>query len=238
MAKEDNVLKQLDILNKVSEYIKNHGVIATIRDIFMTLIICWGFYIAFNPKHYIEKIFDTYTQYLDENHNASTEFRIQSAPILRSLLNQLSLETNAERVFIFEYHNGKNNPSGQQWQYGDMTFINDNTYDISDEYQNVPLIKYNIGDKIYKDGFYSGTIEEVSELDPKLAARLISNDTKKIFAVSIYGEDSIEIGFLGLSFVENEQNLTDAEIIKILHKYVAQISPYLDWKLEKKKRKK
>lgn len=232
MLQENNVSKQLGILNSVSEYIKKNGVFGIIRDVIMTIFVCWGLYIAFNPT----EIFDRYNQYMEENHNASTEFRVQSAPIVRSLLNQLTLETGAERAYIFEYHNGKNNPTGQQWQYGDMTFINDHTYDVSDEYQNVPLVKYNIGDVIFNNGFYYGTIEEIQREDPRLAVRLMVNDVKKIFAVSIYSEDSIEIGFVGLSFTDEKQEMSDTEIIKSLHKYVAQISPYLDWKKEKKRR--
>lgn len=174
-----------------------------------------------------DRIFQRYDEYVSHKHNVSTEYRIESSPIVRNYLNQLVLETGADRAYIGEYHNGKNNPSGLQWQYADMTFINDAAYDVTDEYQNVPLVKYELCYKLYKDGVFMGDIEQIRVIDPRMAARLEANDVKYICAAMMYGENKSDIGFVGVSFT-GTTDIDRTQLIHTLTKYAAKISPYLD----------
>ena len=174
-----------------------------------------------------DRIFKRYDEYIAHKHNVSTEYRIESSPIIRNYLNQLVLETGADRAYIGEYHNGKNNPSGLQWQYADMTFINDAAYDVSDEYQNVPLVKYELCYKLYKEGVFAGDIAAVDAIDHKMAVRLEANDVKFMGAAMMYGENKSDIGFVGVSYTATT-DVNRLELMHILTKYAAKISPYLD----------
>ena len=174
-----------------------------------------------------DRIFKRYDEYISHKHSVSTEYRIETSPIIRNYLNQLVLETGAARAYIGEFHNGKNNPSGLQWQYADMTFINDAAYDVTDEFQNVPLVKYELCYKLYKEGVFAGDIESVEKIDHRMAARLEANDVKFMGAAMMYGENKSDIGFVGVSYTDTV-HLSRLELMHILTKYAAKISPYLD----------
>lgn len=172
-------------------------------------------------------IFDSYQKEVDKRHQESVEFRMRATPVINGFLNNLAAEMGALRTYIMEYHNGKSNPTGMQWQYADLTFINDKTEDISYEYQNVPLVKYPLAYHLHQHIYFVGTIEELDKIDHKLALRMGSNDVKYCAMMMIYGSNVEPIGYLGISFSENP-NIDKYHINSVLHKYVSAIAPYLD----------
>lgn len=174
-----------------------------------------------------DAIFKRYDQYVAQKHSASTEYRIESGPIIKAYLNQLVLETGAARAYIGEYHNGKNNPSGLQWQFADMTFINDAAFDVSDEYQNVSLVRYALCYELYKEGTFVGDLQDIDKFDHRMAKRLEANDVRFIGAAMMYGENKSDIGFVGVSFTDT-CDVNEIELTRTLVKYAAKISPYLD----------
>ena len=184
----------------------------------------WMLYVAANPS----VIFEKYNQYVTEKHNASIDYRLKTAPIIRSELNQLALETEAERAYILEFHNGKSNPSGLQWQYGDLTFISDGTDDITDEMQNVSLSRYNFANVIYERGYWAGSIDELTSLDERFYNRMRVNGGKYFVFQMMYGANMREIGVLGISFLEIPEEMSTDALIRIVHKYSSSISPLLD----------
>ena len=181
-------------------------------------------YIAVNPKF----IFDRYEKYVTEIHSNSVGFRMESAPIIRAYLNQLATETGAERAYILEFHNGKSNPTGLQWQFGDLTFINDGTDDISDEIQNVSLARYNFANLVHTHGYWAGRIDEIINIDERFYNRMRLNGGVYYAFQMIYGVDMKEIGILGISFVTEESIPSREFALMEVHKYAAAISPYLD----------
>lgn len=171
--------------------------------------------------------FERYNVYQSEQHMQSTEYRMLSTPQIIACLDHLVLETGADRAYVFEYHNGKNNPSGLQWQYADMTFTDSNCDDIADEYQNLPLNRYVFPFKLYSDGLFIGTTEELSIIDKRLALRIESNNVCQIATQMIYAENNAELGFIGISFTD--KCLLDEKTLKtILNKYCMKITPLLD----------
>ena len=149
--------------------------------------------------------------------------------MIRTYLNQLANEAGAERAYILEFHNGKANPSGLQWQFGDLTFINDGTDDISDEIQNVSLSRYNFATIVHDNGYWAGGIDEIIGLDERFYNRMRLNGGQFFAFQMMYGANMREIGILGITFLENEiQNVDRRKIATIMHKYASSISPLLD----------
>ena len=138
------------------------------------------------------------------------------------------METEAERAYILEFHNGKSNPSGLQWQYGDLTFINDGTDDITDEMQNVSLSRYNFANIIYDRGYWIGSIDELISLDERFYNRMRVNGGKYFVFQMMYGANMREIGVLGISFLEIPEEKSADELVRTVHKYSSSISPLLD----------
>ena len=209
---------------KIMELGKKYGFGSMFLGVMFFVFISWMTYVAANPS----VIFEKYNQYVTEKHNASIDYRIKTAPIIRSELNQLALETEAERAYILEFHNGKSNPSGLQWQYGDLTFINDGTDDISDEMQNVSLSRYNFANVIYECGYWAGSIDELTSLDERFYNRMRVNGGKYFVFQMMYGANMREIGVLGISFLEIPEEMSTDALIRIVHKYSSSISPLLD----------
>lgn len=172
-------------------------------------------------------IFDSYKKKLDEDHQKSVEYRMKSTPIIINYLNCLAIETGANRVFIMEYHNGKSNSTGLQWQFADLTFSNNNTDHSMYNYVDMPLTDSPHVLYLHKHTFFVGTIEELKAIDKKLSLRMESNDYQYCAMMMIYGSKLEPIGYLALSFKEDPNKDMNC-INSIMHKYITAITPYLD----------
>lgn len=214
----------LNLFEKILEWSKKYGFGRMFFGVLFFVFFSYMAYIAVNPK----VVFDRYEKYVTEIHSNSVDFRMESAPIIRTYLNQLATETGAERAYILEFHNGKSNPTGLQWQFGDLTFINDGTDDISDEIQNVSLARYNFANLVHTHGYWAGRIDELVDIDERFYNRMRLNGGVYYAFQMIYGIDMKEIGILGISFV-TEESIPDRDVaLMAVHKYAAAISPYLD----------
>lgn len=186
----------------------------------LTLIF---FYIAISGGF----IFDSYQNKIDNEHKKSVEFRIKSTPIIINYLNNLALELNASRVFVMEYHNGKSNPTGLQWQFADLTFSNNNTDHNMYNYVDMSLTDSPHAIYLDRNIFFVGTIEELRVIDKKLALRMESNEYTYCAMMMIYGKNLEPIGYLVASFLEKPMRVKDS-INSTMHKYITAITPYLD----------
>ena len=217
---------------KVMDLIGKYGPLRIIYGLVIFVFFSFMIYVATNPG----VVFDKYTQYISEIHNASTDYRMESSPMIRSYLNQLAMETGADRAYILEFHNGKANPSGLQWQFGDLTFINDGADDISDEIQNVSLSRYNFATLVHDKGSWAGGIEELVSIDERFYNRMRLNGGKYFAFQMIYGSNMREIGILGVTYLDNE-DIDRKDALAILHKYSSTISPLLDEEYVRVKKK-
>ena len=172
-------------------------------------------------------IFESYQTKLDKDHKKSVEFRMKSTPIIINYLNSLAIETNAHRAFIMEYHNGKSNSTGLQWQFADLTFSNDNTDHNMYNYVDMSLTDSPHTLYLHRNTFFVGSIEELRIVDKKLSLRMESNDYVYVAMMMIYGKNLEPIGYLALSFRETPNKDTNC-LNSIMHKYITGITPYLD----------
>jgi hypothetical protein len=217
---------------KVMEILGKYGPIKTLYGIVMFVFFSIMVYVAANPG----AVFERYDRYISEKHSASIDYRMESAPMIRTYLNQLSTEAGAERAYILEFHNGKSNPSGLQWQFGDLTFINDGTDDISDEIQNVSLSRYNFANVVHDNGYWMGGIDELISIDERFYNRMRLNGGQYFAFQMMYGSNMREIAILGITFMADEvDNIDKQKVQKIMHKYASSISPLLDEGNVKKK---
>lgn len=223
--KETNISEEtFSGFGKIMELIGKHGLGKMIVGALFFVFFSWMVYLATNPG----VIFDRYNEYIANKHNASIEYRMKSAPLIRSYLNQLANETGAERAYILEFHNGKSNPSGLQWQFGDLTFINDGTDDISDEIQNVSLSRYSFATLVHELSYWAGTLDELKNLDERFYTRMQLNGGKYFAFQMIYGSNMTEIGILGISYTKDNAEINRTAALSAVHKYASTISPLLD----------
>lgn len=225
VRKEVNVSDStLGLFEKLLELTKKYGFGRMFFGVIFFVFFSYMAYIAVNPG----VVFERYEKYVTELHSNSVDYRMESAPIVRSYLNQLAKETGAERAYILEFHNGKSNPTGLQWQFGDLTFINDGTDDISDEIQNVSLSRYNFANLVHDKSYWAGGIDELVSIDERFYNRMRLNGGVYYAFQMIYGSNMREIGILGISFIDGD-SIPDRNVaLAAVHKYASAISPYLD----------
>ena len=143
-------------------------------------------------------------------------------------MTKLLYELNADRVSIMEMHNGKENPTNLPFIYCDMTY--EETRDmipyIADEYEDLNMSKYTFPAYVFKKRYFVGTIDELYEIDRKLATRLEANKIGYFGIVVLRNEK--EIGYLMVSFENKPDNLEDHDIHVALSDYAQQLSFLLD----------
>ena len=209
---------------RVLKLLQQYGPIKLILGMIMFVLFSYMAYIALNPG----MIFERYDKYVSEAHSKSVDYRMESSPLIRAYLNELASKTGAERAYILEFHNGKSNPTGLQWQFGDLTFINDGTEDISDEIQNVSLSRYNFANMMHEKGSWCGPVEELMNIDERFYNRMRLNHGVFFAFQVIYGSNMKEIGILGVSYLELPENLNRFSLMVEMQKYSSSISPLLD----------
>ena len=220
-------------IREILELIDKYGVVRIVGAVILMLFISYATYLSFNPSI----LFERYEKYESERHYEMFDYRMHALPYVEKNLNSLLHETDAMRAYIIEMHNGKANSAGLSFNYGTMTYEADNDccLSIREDYAEFSLERYPLLVKVYSDGFWSGTIDEIAAIDKRLAHKVCANDGGYIALAMIYGIKS-EIGFLGIAFTEKPEN--DSELRKILYKYTSMISPLLDGEKVKQERKK
>lgn len=221
---KQNETNGISLIKTTISLLNKYGAIKIIFSCFLMVFISYTTYLAFNPSI----IFDRYAEYEEKKHTESFFSRMESTPVVQSMLTEVLNETHAMRAFIIEMHNGKYNASGLSFNYGSMTYeaLRENSLSISEDYSDFTLERYPFFSKVYKSGYWYGSIENLTNVDKRLALKIESNDAKYLFVNVIYGTKA-EIGFIGVTFNE-EDKINTKQVSTILQKYSSKIAPYLD----------
>ena len=189
-----SVIKNIsDIVNLIA----NHGVWKVIESILIIVVIS----LLLNPA----PIITAWDKITGEIAVAEKEWRKTNDPIIRRELHDAIWELDACRASVLEFHNGKSNPSGLGFYFADMNYeIVKGERFISDQYQNINLSLLNLPDYLYENGYWYGTVDELKEIDPKLASMIKNNGTSWIAFLLLEG--SVELGILEISFIEEPEN--------------------------------
>lgn len=161
------------------------------------------------------------------------ETRRSAESKVRLAISKLVREAKANRVYVAEYHNGKQNSTNMAFTFLDLTYEDcEGTKYISDEYQNLPTSIYKCSEYLLEKYNFIGTVDELEKIDSKLAHRMMDNNVKYVGLV-LLKNSGINIGVLGVSYT-NEPELTQNEILTKLSAYAQDISDYLDLRQYKK----
>lgn len=226
--------EQLNIFKSFMSLLKKYGPFKILVSAMFFVFVSCMLYLAAKP----EIIFERYEQYVTERHVMSNKYRIQSRPLIRQYLNTLTEDSGAYGAFIFEFHNGKSNPSGLQWQYADMNFVSDAfDFDTKEDYQNMLLDKYNIFYELYETTMWMGSIEGLMLVDKRMAYKLDVDSVQYISMEMIYGSNLCELGVL-VTIYKDIDSIDEVKLSRLMQKYAATISPLLDWEVAATKQKK
>ena len=151
-------------------------------------------------------------------------------PNIQKELKILCYTLNADRVFIFELHNGKKSAGGLPFIYADMSYEEVNLEKcleyVGIQFQNIPLTLYKYPHYLFHERYSFGSIEEVSEIDNAFAKH-IDDIGGKYFSgiyITIYGKP---LGFLCASF-HTKPILSEEAIKEKMEKSARVLKPLLD----------
>lgn len=130
--------------------------------------------------------------------------------LIDSQIQKLLLQTGANRVSCFLYHNGGKDVIGRSFQKMSMTHevVDSNTVPVMSSYQNVPrmmfpaLIKHLADDGYY----YINNIDDIKETAATSYQSFYARGTKAAFLQCIKTSEGIILGFVCVEFSTNTVN--------------------------------
>lgn len=143
-----------------------------------------GFY-AYNVSKSDKFIDKTADKFLTTEREKE-EIRDDITPMIQRDIETILYSLNADRVFIFELHNGVSNPSGLPFAFANMNYEVSNRERgvdrVFEKYVNVPLTMYSYPEYMRKYKFFIGTADEIEDIDYDFAKSL-KNDGGKFVAM-------------------------------------------------------
>ena len=217
------------ILEKVIKLTEKYGVWKIIKAI---LLIGLLLYVIFNINTIPETIHEIIKQEKIEDiasHDAAIEVRKNIKPQIDEILTNTLNDINADRVFVLEMHNGTNNTSGLPFLYVEMTYcqVSENVHHIDEDYINLNLSRFEFPYYLEENHHWYGSIEDLRNVDPKLALRLEANGAKYFAIMTIQGIKN-ELGYFGVSFTHDITIENTDKLMMRLTQATQKISTLLD----------
>lgn len=188
--------KMLNLQNK-------YGFFSIIKGLFLLFLAGYVVFFALNPKYLLERV----TTIQTEQHDNLVRSRLAADSDIRLILSKTMHNTNADRAWLIEFHNGnKNLTTGLPFLFGSMRIeeTQDSIPNVDEDYTDFSLSKYKLIAKVLDEGFFYGNIKDVQSIDKRLYYKFQSNDINEIALLTIYNEDK-PAGIVGLSFCNNKQ---------------------------------
>lgn len=219
----------VNILEKTIKLVEKYGVWKIIRAI---LLIGLLLYVVFNINSIPETIKEIVISAKEVDvakHDAAIEVRKHIKPQIDEILNNTLTAVEADRVFVLEMHNGTNNTSGLPFLYVEMTYcqVANGVNHIDEDYINLNLSRFDFPLYLEEKQHWYGSIEELKEIDPKMAMRLEANGAKYFAIMTIQGVKN-ELGYFGVSFTNDITINNTDKLMMTLTTATQKISTLLD----------
>lgn len=168
-----------------------------------------------------------------ENHEHGAEVRKFVSPKVNQILFKLVYEAEADRAFVMEMHNGKENASSLPFIFYDMTYeeVREDAKIgfMEPQFENLSINNYPILEYIADHSSFSGNLEKLKTIDRRFASRL-EEEGDSYCVITVIRSSGINIGFMAVTF-QHEPSAEAAEMAHAkLEKYVQDVSSLLDLK--------
>lgn len=199
----ERIDKGMGWLQKMLNLQNKYGFFSIIKGLFLLFLAGYVVFFALNPKYLLERV----TTIQTEQHDNLVRSRLAADSDIRLILSKTMHNTNADRAWLIEFHNGnKNLTTGLPFLFGSMRIeeTQDSIPNVDEDYADFSLSKYKLIAKVLNEGFFYGNIKDVQSIDKRLYYKFQSNDINEIALLTIYNEDK-PAGIVGLSFCNNKQ---------------------------------
>lgn len=225
--------EQLGFLEKVIKIINKYGLFKVFQALCVIGIFVYLMYNAHTIGQSVQGIvrneIETHAEKIEQEHNDALEIRKKIKPDIDKALKEALVSLDADRVFVMEMHNGNNNTSGLPFVYGEMTYeqVRSGIGHIDDDYINLNLSRFSFPLYLEKEHIWQGSMEELANIDDKLAKRLSSNEVTYIAITHIHGVDNL-LGYFGITYCNNKQPKPIKDIVVQLTITTQQLAIMLD----------
>ena len=189
-------------------------------------------------EEFLSKTTEKFAEDADTEEEDIRDFIV--TPQVQHDIGALLYTLGADRVFIFELHNGKKNISGLPFRYADMSYEFANRERGVDrcykKYQDVPLNMYTYPNYMYKHKFFIGTADDIEKIDYDFGKSLKEDGGMYVSMVYLNGIEE-PLGFLGISFHKTDNLPSDKVIEEKMRECGGKLSELLDLKAQLKKKK-
>ena len=214
--------KMLNLINKYGAW----NIVKAIMLIVAFFVVMWT---ATHIDTVFEKVIVKQNEEKVEYHENVMKRRNEIKPKIDLILKNCLEEVNADRVFVIEMHNGTNSLSGLPFVYCEMTYetCKKGVMRVDDEYGSVVLSRYALPYYMSENSVYCGTVDELEELDPKLAHRMRDNGTYYICVANMYSLNNY-IGYVGIGYADGSEPVDEEILQKVVFKLSQRVSTLLD----------
>lgn len=224
-TKDDN----FGALEKMLKLITKYGTWNIIKAIMLIV----AFFVVMWTTTHLDTIFENVIIKQNEEkieyHESVMKRRNEIKPKIDLILKNTLEDLNADRVFVIEMHNGTNSLTGLPFIYCEMTYetCRKGVMRVDDEYGSVVLSRYTLPYYMSENRVYCGTVDELEEIDAKLAHRMRDNGTHYICVANMYSLDSY-IGYVGIGYAEGSEPADEETLKTEVFKLSQRVSTLLD----------
>jgi len=177
----------------------------------LILILVYGF----SQKITIEQLkvlIDGGEKEFKKNFNKS----IKASSIVNGMLDKLLYSLNADRVYVFQYHNGGSNITGIPFARCSNTH---ERCEVGVEskiglYQGLPLAMYGFRNDLIADNkvIKVQKLEDIRETDKSAYNLMKDQNIKSLYVAGLYTDKCMPLGFLGVDYIRQERILTEEDL--------------------------
>lgn len=197
MNKIEDTTQSIGLLEKVLQICDKYSVLQILKALAVLITVSVVLFIAFNPS----RIFELYDDYKERQHDEAMKQRTLYAPQIQTALDQLRINTKADRVLFLEYHNGTVSTGGLPFKFASAAFesLSDDIYPVASQYADVNLTLLPFASYIHKHSYHCGNIELLKDIDKSLMYRMMSNDVEHLAITEVRGVKE-PLGILVLTY--------------------------------------
>lgn len=210
---------KINTLAKIIKMIHKYGLAKVTSGLLIFMLFIATAIVFMNQKAIVNKIITEQKEVAQMTNAKNLQFRIKEVnPRVDAILYKLLAETHADRAFVFEMHNGTDNPSGLPFAYADMSYertVSDVVETVMQENKSMNLASYPMATYLMIYKCFKGSIDEVRLIDKRLANKLSNSGTYYVILYAIRGNE-VNLGWVGVSYINNkpkDEKLSEASLL-------------------------
>lgn len=225
----NKVIEIFKSFSKLPEAIQKYGVQNIVITLILSCTLSFIMYIFIHPDIVIQKFNEIENKIQTEDY----EKRMEIDPQVRNYLNEFRADIYADRVVVWETHNGGSNLNGLKFIYVDMTYdvFGPHVSGVAKEYTNIRTSTNQWIQFVVKKGMWYGDIDSVKDVDLAFYYRLKQAGVRRVSAFVMEGPDRPS-GVLSACYYDediggNGYDCSREDMTRAMTKYGTKISTLL-----------